>query len=44
MTRTGHNKRLADVEEMGPLVSLRLTESGAPGDRSAEHLTGNAAA
>ena len=40
----GHNERHADVEETGPLVSLKRTESGAPGDRSAEHLTGNAAA
>ena len=44
MTRQGHSAVNADVEETGPLVSIKLTESEAPGDRSAEHLTGNAAA
>ena len=44
MTRQGHSAVNADVEETGPLESYKVTESGAPGERSAEHLTGNAAA
>ena len=44
MTRQGHSAVNADVEETGSLESYKVTESGAPGERSDEHLTGNAAA